>query len=117
MADDGIEGVGELAGGGVGEGGVVEMVEDGEGAVEQFEMELGEALVELLVLLLGELGSEFVFVFDPVFEGAEGDFGLGGGLSAVAVELVEEVEGLDFLVEGVAGGHVGSFCVIGLGTG
>ena len=118
MGEDGIEGAGELAGGGVGEGGVVQAVEDGEGAVEQFEVDLAELPVELSVLFAGELVSELVFDGQPAFEGSAGDIELVGGLAAVAVQLVDEVEGVDFFAEGVAFWHVGwSFMLVGIRAG
>ena len=100
-----IEGVGELGWGGFGEGGVGHVVEDGDAAFDQFEVEFGEEAVEAAVLFFEELVAELVFVGGPFLQGFAGDVELGCGLLEVAVELVEEVERLDFVVEWVAAFH------------
>ena len=89
LAEDGVEGIGELAGGGVGEGLSVELVEDGFGAVDHFEVEFGEAVVDALVLQLAKFGLEFIFDAGPAFEGIDADIEFGADFLDVAVVLVE----------------------------
>lgn len=84
-----MEGVGELGGGSVGEGIVGHVVEDGVGAFEQFDVEVGEEAVEAAVLPLEVLGSELVFGGGPFLQGFDGDVEAGFDLLEVAVELVE----------------------------
>ena len=100
------------------EGVVVEVVEDGVSAFEQFEVELGEESVEALVLLDGVIGTDLVFGGGPIAQGFDGDIELGGGAAQVAFECIDEVEGVDFAGEGVAFWHGGlSLAVVGLGSG
>ena len=105
MAEDGLEGVGELGGGGAGEGVVGHVVEDGVGAFEQFDVEGGEEPVEALVLLVQELVAELVFGGGPFLQGFGGYVETGFDAIEVAVELFEEVKGIDFVGESVAFGH------------
>ena len=65
-----------MCGGGGFEGVVVQVVEDGECAFEQFEVEAGEESVEAAVLLFGELEPELVFGGGPFLQGFGGDFEL-----------------------------------------
>lgn len=74
MAKYGIEGIGELGGGGVLERVVVEIIEDGAGAFDQFEVEVGEQAIEAAVLLIEEAGSELVFGGGPFLQGLNRDF-------------------------------------------
>ena len=101
-----MEGVGELGGRSFRKCFVGHVIEDGVGAFEQFDMEAGEETVEALVLLVEELGSELVFGGRPFLEGFDGDVETGFDALEVAVELVELVEGVDFVIEPVAFGHV-----------
>ena len=105
MAEDGLEGVGELGGGCLGEGIVGHVIEDGVGAFEQFDVEAGEETVEAAVLLIEVLGSELFFGGGPFLQGFDGDVETGFDALEVAVELVEEVKSLDFVIESVAFCH------------
>jgi hypothetical protein len=107
VSDECIQGVGELGGGGGVEGGVVQVIEDGECAFEQFEVEAGEEAIEAAVLVFGELEPELIFGGGPFLQGFGGDVELLVDVLEVAVELFEQVEGFDFGIEPVAFGHVG----------
>ncbi len=72
---------------------------------------------EVSVLPVVELLAQVVLVDVPAAQGFDRDAGLGFDAEEVAVVLVEEVEGVDFLVEGVVGRHgVESFCVFVVGS-
>ena len=73
-----------------------------EHVVEELEFKVGE----VSVLSVVELSAEVVLVGAPASEGFDGDVEMGFDEMEVAVVLVEEVEGGDFVVEGVFGWHV-----------
>lgn len=73
-----------------------------EHVVEEFEFEVGEVAVLAVVVLMAEVG----LVGAPAAQGFDGDIELGFDEVEVAVVLVEEVEGGDFVVEGVIWWHV-----------
>ena len=94
-----------MGGGGVGESLVGHVIEDGVAAFEQFDVQAGEESVEAAVLLAEMLCSELVFTGGPFLQGFDGDVESGFDALEVAVELVEEVEGFDFVIESVAFWH------------
>ena len=107
MADNCIEGVGELGGGGVGESGTVHIVKDCETAFDQFQVQVAEQSVEAAVLLIEVLGSKLVFGCRPFLQGFDGDVEPVFDEAEIAVELIEQVEGFDFVIESVAFRHGG----------
>ena len=70
---------------------------------KQFEFDVGE-VSELSVF---EATTEFVLVNEPASQGFEGDLELVFDQAEVAVELVEQVESLDFGIEAVGCWHGG----------
>ena len=105
VMEQGAKGVGELADGNAfvvaGSDFLHQVAAAFEHVVEEFEFEVGE----VPVLAVVELASEFVLVGAPAAQRFEGDAEAVFDEAEVAVVLVEEVERLDFGVEGVAGRH------------
>lgn len=94
-----------MGGGCVFEGVVGKLVQDGDAAFDQFQVEVGEKSVEAAVLLAEESGSELVFGGGPFLQGFDGDVELVFDALEVAVELIEEVKRCDFVIKTVAFGH------------
>ena len=77
------------------------VVEQAVAAFEHLNLEGGGEALALAALALGVFLSQEGFVFAPVVEGrlANAEFFAGGG--DIFVKLVDQVEGVDFLLEGV----------------
>ena len=105
MVEQGGEGVGELADGDAFMVAGFDFFHDGaasfEHVVEEFEFYIGE----VAVLPVVELLAQGVLVGAPAAQRFDGDIELGFDEAEVVIVLIKQVEGLDFVVEGVNGWH------------
>ena len=84
---------------------VVHAGENGVAAVDHFELQVELQAFEMADLPLAVLVAEGGFGSAPFFQCFGGNVELFGGVLQVAVVLVELVEGVDFVVEGVSSFH------------